>query len=141
MLRYRITAKPQLLIACHCTDCQTQSGASFALPLRLARDGFEMTQGPPKAWRSMTDTHGQWTRWFCGDCGGRIFSERESRPEEVGLRAGTLDDTSWLTPVAHIWTRSAQPWVRFSDDALVFDTAPDNYGQLRDAWEKRQASE
>jgi hypothetical protein len=42
-LRYRITAKPQLLIACHCTDCQTQSGALFALPLRLARDGFEMT--------------------------------------------------------------------------------------------------
>jgi hypothetical protein len=79
--------------------------------------------------------------WFCGDCGGRIYSERESRPEEVGLRAGTVDNTSWLAPVAHIWTRSAQPWVKFSDDMLVFDTAPDNYGQLRDAWEKQQASE
>lgn len=63
--------------------------------------------------------------WFCS---GRIDSERESRPEEAGLHAGTLDNTSWRAPVAYIWTRSAQPWVQFSDDALAFDTAPEGRG-------------
>jgi hypothetical protein len=27
------------------------------------------------------------------------------------LRSGALDDTSWLRPTIHFWTRSAQPWV------------------------------
>jgi hypothetical protein len=79
--------------------------------------------------------------WFCGDCGGRIYSERTSRPEEIGVRAGTLDDTSWLMPVAHVWTRSVQPWMRFSDEALVFAMAPDSYGQLFDVWKSRQVPE
>lgn len=57
------------------------------------------------------------------------------------MRAGTLDDTSWLMPVAHVWTRSVQPWMRFSDEALVFATAPDSYGQLFDVWKSRQVPE
>jgi hypothetical protein len=136
-LRYRITATPQLLIACHCTNCQTQSGASFSLPLRVARGSFEMTLGQAKPWHQTTTSGDAWTMWFCGDCGGRIYSERASRLTEVGIRAGTLDDTSWLTPVAHFWTRSAQPWMRFSDDALVYATTPDDFGPVRDAWTKQ----
>ena len=30
----------------------------------------------------------------------------------MNLRAGTLDDTSWLVPVAHMFLRSAQGWVQ-----------------------------
>ena len=31
------------------------------------------------------------------------------------VRAGTLDDTSWLRPTRHIWTRSKQPWIAFAE--------------------------
>jgi hypothetical protein len=31
-------------------------------------------------------------------------------PVAATVRAGTLDDTAWLLPVAHIFVRSAQPW-------------------------------
>jgi integrase len=31
------------------------------------------------------------------------------------VRAGTLDDTSWLRPTVHIWARSKQPWITLPD--------------------------
>ena len=41
-----------------------------------------------------------------------------------GVRAGTLDETSWLRPTAHFWTRSAQPWVVLPPDGQRFETQP-----------------
>jgi hypothetical protein len=41
-----------------------------------------------------------------------------------GVRAGTLDDTFWLRPTAHFWTRSAQPWVVLPPDGQRFETQP-----------------
>lgn len=34
---------------------------------------------------------------------------------------GTLDDTSWLRPTIHVWTRSAQPWVILPEGSTVFE--------------------
>ena len=47
-------------------------------------------------------------------------------PEEsVSIKAGSLDDTSGLRPGAHIWLRSAQPWVSVDRKAYAcFDTEP-----------------
>ena len=36
----------------------------------------------------------------------------QGRPQTMNLRAGTLDDTGWLIPVAHLYTRSAQAWIQ-----------------------------
>ena len=53
------------------------------------------------------------------------------------LRPGTLDDTSWLEPVGHIWTRSAQPWFRLPEGSLQYPEAPDMM-ELVKAWKSRQ---
>ncbi len=29
----------------------------------------------------------------------------------ISVKPGTLDDTKWLQPQVHLWTRSKQPWV------------------------------
>jgi hypothetical protein len=39
------------------------------------------------------------------------------------VRGGTLDDTSWLRPTTHFWTRSAQPWVGLEGEQ--YETQPD----------------
>jgi len=36
-----------------------------------------------------------------------------------------LDDTSWLAPTAHYWTRSRQRWIVLPEGSAVFDTQPD----------------
>jgi len=51
------------------------------------------------------------------------------------VKAGNLDDTGWLFPVGHIWTRSAQPWVAIPDGANC-DVQPPNFGNIIEAWRR-----
>ena len=46
---------------------------------------------------------------------------------EQALRAGTLDDTSWVRPSGHIWQRSKQPWFRPDADDVLCDEQPTDY--------------
>ena len=34
-VRYQVTGPPRMVYACHCTECQRQSGAAFALAFSL----------------------------------------------------------------------------------------------------------
>jgi len=35
-----------------------------------------------------------------------------------------LDDTSWLVPTIHFWTRSKQSWVVIPDGVTRYETQP-----------------
>jgi hypothetical protein len=41
----------------------------------------------------------------------------------IRVRAGTLDDTSWLRPTRHIWTRSKQPWITLPQGDEIFEVS------------------
>ena len=49
-VRYAIAAAPLTVYACHCTDCQRQSGSAFALSLIAPRDAVRITEGTPAVW-------------------------------------------------------------------------------------------
>jgi len=55
------------------------------------------------------------------------------------VKAGNLDDTSWLFPVGHIWTRSALPWVAIPEDAVNYDMQPPNFANIIEAWRRHCA--
>lgn len=138
-IRYEVTAMPLGLYACHCTDCQRKSGAAFALNMPVATQSFRIVQGTPKGWHNAGASGEQTISWFCADCGGRLYGERPTRPDAMTVRAGTLDDTSWLRPAAHLFIRSAQPWevplqAVMSGDAGCFETMPDDFAPLVKAW-------
>ena len=97
---------PGEILICHCTDCQRHSGSAFAMSMPGTTTAFHIAKGAPKPWRH--ESRGaEGTSWFCDDCGGRIYGERNTRPNSVNVRAGTLDDTTWLRPAAHLFMRSA----------------------------------
>jgi hypothetical protein len=135
-IRYEIASFPLLAYTCNCTDCQTRSGSAFALNMPVASGGFRIVQGEPKAWHSISPKGVPVVSRFCGDCGTRLYGERAGRLDIVNVRAGTLDDTSWLVPVAHFFTRSAsaQAWVRPAAGASCFETQPDGWAELMAAW-------
>ena len=110
-VRYEITGEPRRLIACHCSDCQRQSGSAFGLTLVVSESDFRIVQGEVKTWSAQSDAGRTKLGAFCPGCGTRIYHKLELRPDCVSLKPGTLDDTRWLTPDLHIWTRSKQPWV------------------------------
>ena len=67
-------------------------------------------------------------RWVCPECGvwvcGGSKLEAPASTEMRVVRAGTFDDTSWIKPAMHFWTRSAQPWVILPEDATIYETQP-----------------
>ncbi len=133
-VRYEIVTFPLLLYACHCTNCQRESGSAFAMNMPVAPDSFRITAGTPKAWRRVRASGAQTASWFCGDCSGRLYGERDTRPNSFNVRAGSLDDTTWLVPVAHILMREAQGWERLGDEGECFEGLPDNFRALTAKW-------
>ena len=133
-IRYEIASFPLLLYTCNCTDCQTASGSAFALNMPILTKDFHVLQGEPKGWRRPSPTGADVTSWFCGDCGGRIYGERAGRPETINIRAGTLDDTTWLVPIAHMFMRSAQSWTLPAADAECHVIGPEDFRPLGEKW-------
>jgi hypothetical protein len=113
-IRYTISAPlgspPAELRACHCTHCQKTSGAGGSVNLPTASDAFKITQGTPKRYAAKAASGRTLYRFFCADCGSPIYSQRETNPAMVTLRAGTLDNAGDMKITAHIWTKSKRPW-------------------------------
>ncbi len=140
-VRYAIAAAPLTLYACHCSDCQRQTGSAFALSLMVPRAAVLITQGTPAAWQrpgSHTSSGTPAECLFCPACGARLYHLPSRNPAMAVVKPGTLGDTSWLEPVGHIWTRSAQPWVSFAAGTLLYEGQPPDLAALGEAWHARQ---
>ncbi|MEE9315182.1 MAG: GFA family protein [Rhizobiaceae bacterium] len=133
-LRYKITEQPYTLYCCHCTECQAQSSSAFGMSLRVRAGAIEFDgehgsyfrdAGNPKAVEGI----------FCPKCGTRVVHQGRGADAGSSVKAGTLDDKSWLNPVGHIWAASAQKWVKL--EGLVYDKQPDDdYAALIEAFER-----
>ena len=133
-VRYEVTAFPFLLYTCNCTNCQTASGSAFALNLPVATRSFRIVKGEPKGWHHHSPSGVAVVSWFCADCGARLYGERAGWPKVMNVRAGTLDDTTWLTPVGHMFMKSAQGWVVPVERAECFETDADDFIPLARKW-------
>ena len=109
-IRYTVRVPVTGLRACHCTNCQKTSGTGSSVNAVLASKDFAITQGTPKRFASKANSGRTLLRFFCGECGSPIYSQREASPERMVVRAGTFDDSSGMKIVTNIWTASARPW-------------------------------
>lgn len=134
-IRYRILARPVIFYLCHCTECQRHTSSAFGESLAVDRAGLEVS-GSPSLTTRLAESGNRREGYFCPDCGVRIFhGSRGSR--RVTVKAGTLDDTGWLVPAGHIWTRSRQPFIRFGENELCYEREPDDgYAALADRWRR-----
>jgi len=109
-IRYAIRMPVTTLRVCHCTHCQKNTGTGASVNAVVANADFVITQGSPKRFTTTADSGRTLFRHFCGDCGSPLYAYRETSPERVVVKAGTIDDTSGMKISAHIWTKSARPW-------------------------------
>jgi hypothetical protein len=127
-LRYEVTEAPMMTYACHCTDCQHLTSSAFSLAITVPDSAFRLTRGEPRMIDRIADSGRTVTRWVCPDCAGWIVGGPQpgASPGQMirRVRAGTLDDTSWLRPTAHFWTRSKQNWLMLPEGSQIFETQP-----------------
>jgi hypothetical protein len=110
-IRYTISAPITGLRACHCLNCQKQTGTGGSVNAVVPSDKFRITKGETKKYDdSATQSGRTLSRHFCGKCGSPIYSHRNPNPGFVVVRAGSLDDPGNAKIVAHIWTSTARAW-------------------------------
>ncbi len=126
-LRFKVSSPPLMLYCCHCTNCQKITGSAFVVSATLEESSFSFTRGNPKKTTWMSDSGKKRYGLFCADCGVRLLHGQEPSSGLVSVRAGTFDDTGWLKPSGHIWTRSAQSWVIFDAQDIICDVQPTDY--------------
>jgi hypothetical protein len=124
-VRFSIAAPVRELRACHCRNCQKASGAGGSVNAVVPGSAFRITQGAPKRYSARADSGRMLNRYFCGDCGSPIYSQRETTPETVVVRAGLLDNAAEMKIVANIWTRSARPWAHIDASSQQHPGQPD----------------
>jgi hypothetical protein len=90
-LRYLLTAEPVRVVACHCKECQRQSGSAFGLSMLVKRDSLSVT-GPTKRFTRVADSGNPNTGVFCPECGVRIYHVPGYVQNMLVLKPGTLDD-------------------------------------------------
>lgn len=109
-IRFTVRAPVSGLRACHCTHCQKTSGTGSSVNAVIQSRDFTLTQGTPRCYAARADSGRTLLRYFCGDCGSPIYSQRQENTERMVVRAGAFDDSSAMRITSHIWTRSARPW-------------------------------
>jgi hypothetical protein len=109
---YSCAAEPLANAICHCTECQKQTGTSFSIVVVVPRDALQVEGDSLSSFTTIgTDSGQPVARQFCSECGSPIVSLSDGTPELAFVKAGTLDDRSWLEPQMQVWCDSAQPWV------------------------------
>lgn len=126
-LRYQVVVAPLMIYACHCANCQRITGSAFVLSATITEASLEFTSGEPRTVEWQSDAGNQRYGTYCGDCGCRIAHGQKPSNGILSLRAGTFDDTSWVVPAGHTWTRSAQSWYKFDSDEILSEGQPTDY--------------
>lgn len=100
--------------------------------LWIRNEGLERLSGTLRVWMRRLPSGQDMTCEFCDHCGTRVFHTSESNRAAgiLSIKPGTLDDTSWLQPPAHIWTARAQPWMRFPEGATLHEQNPPSLAGL-----------
>lgn len=134
-LRYSISSEPLACYICHCHQCQKRTGSAFSMSLVMQVGSLEITSGRPvESERELAD--GSKNRSYtCAACHSRIYAQKTSS-QTLNLRAGTLDDTSQVRPIAQVWVSSAQPWA-VQPGILSYSEQPTDLRPMLHAWKHR----
>jgi hypothetical protein len=122
-MRYRLTATPLIVHACHCRDCQRLTGSAFVTNIWIERRFVEANDAPLRSVMLTGGTGNPHEVFSCAECGTALWSKYHAAPgDTLLLRAGTLDYPEAVKPDVHIFTRSKLPWLELPADAQVFET-------------------
>ena len=109
-IRFDAEVKPELIFICHCTDCQTVSGAPYRVSVVAPTRTFRLT-GRLTEYVKRGDSGEDVTTVFCGTCGTALYSHRGERRPYVFLRIGAFRQRRELASTKQGFCKSALPWL------------------------------
>ncbi len=111
-VRYTSDTEPAWVAVCHCANCQKNRGSAFSLNLAMPTDSATITGDSLATYEDRGGASGN--PFFGHSARAAVLPISESGKAYSGLtfiKAGTLDDPSWVKPGVHMWCSDKQPWV------------------------------
>ena len=106
--RWEAKGTPKYRMVCHCRSCRVGVGSNGVPWATFEHGQFELTGETVTDFESSSGV----TRTFCGRCGTSLTYVNATRPGEVDVTQGTLDDPDALGVEGRIWLEDAAAWER-----------------------------
>lgn len=118
-VRFRVDAEPEPIQVCYCRQCRKAQGAALVTNMPVPAAAFHILAGVEllKAYESSPGKD----RFFCSRCGSPIYSKADKKPDVVRIRAGTINESLPVRPVAHFHVASKPNWWDINDDLPQFE--------------------
>jgi hypothetical protein len=114
---------PHTVGVCHCTDCQTLSGAPYRASVPATPDKFRILTGEPTIYVKTAESGNKRVQAFCPRCGSPIYAGAFDNPAApFNIRVGVIRQRDELVPKRQVWARSRQPWVDDLDEIVRIET-------------------
>ena len=137
-IEFELRGEPLTLYACHCTDCQRRSMGALRLSMWVEKVALHMTAGVPDTRTSVLGSGRQRVSKYCPRCDTDLWTEPPEFPKFAVLRPGTLVNHKKFVPVAHLYVRSALPWIKIPPTAAQYETMPADPKELFLLWRNRE---
>ncbi len=118
-VQFEITGAIQNIIYCHCSLCRKAQGSAFATNGNVNADDFRFVSGEHEL--TGYSANADQTKYFCKHCGSPIFSKKDSQPDTVRIRLGTIESDIEERPSAHIFVTSKANWENISGDVPQYE--------------------
>lgn len=111
-VRYRMTARPLFVHACHCTWCQRETGSAFALNAMIEAGFVELLAGVPEEVVTPSASGKGQIIARCPTCKVALWSHYAGAGRKVAfVRVGTMQDPDLCPPDIHIYTATKLDWL------------------------------
>lgn len=115
---------------CYCKDCQRSTGCGKATIIYVASKNLKI-KGDIKYFDKKGTTGMTIRRGFCQNCGSGVMSYAKQLPLLKFIKAGTLDDSSWLSIDSVFFTKSACSWDMPSDNIKSYNENPNLIANIK----------
>ena len=109
---------------CHCTDCQKSTGSGKATILLIPNESLQIN-GELKYYTVTGSAGSNISRGFCAKCGSPLISFVKENPDIKFIKAGSIDDSTWINADSNFWSSTAKSWSPVDATIHTFTHNPD----------------
>jgi hypothetical protein len=109
-LTVTVSARPKMIHACACLDCQRGTGSAFSYSAFFAEDVVQIS-GEVRCYRRSSEA-GRWQEMdFCPVCGVCVFYRLQVLPRIIGVSVGSFADPGFEKPEKLFWASRLHHWL------------------------------
>ena len=123
-MKYSVDAEPVMSAACHCTQCQKQTGTAYSVILGVPADAVTISGDSLKTFEDTGTSGLPVHRKFCGNCGSPLFTDVKAFEGLLFIKAGALDNTDGVSVGAEIWCDSKKDYATLDEQLPKFPGNP-----------------